>query len=97
MPAPEAVIFEKEMAISHRDFLRLLRRAMEGKELVVNGGTITLDENDRTLEITLSPETERRIGSISLPVTTVRFNYTGYDEPAKHLALLDRSFQRGGG
>ena len=94
---PEAVLFEKEMAIGHRDFLRLLSRALEGAALVVSGDTITLEERDRTLEITLSPETERRIGSLSLPVITARFSYTGYGDPAKHLALLERSFQRGGG
>jgi hypothetical protein len=93
----ETVTFEKEMAINYRDFLRILERALDGQELKVEGRTITLVEKGRTLAITLSEERERRIALIALPVTDVTFSYTGYDEPEKHLAMLDRSFQRGGG
>lgn len=95
--ASEPVVFEKEMAITHRDFLRLLRRALGGQELAERDGAITLDEGNRALEITLSPECKRRIGALALPVTEVRFRYTGYADPARHLARLERSFQRGGG
>ena len=95
--ASEPVVFEKEMAITHRDFLRLLRRALGGRELAVRDGAVTLDEGGRRLEIALAPESERRIGALALPVTAVRFRYTGYADPARHLARLERSFQRGGG
>ena len=94
---PETVVFRKEMAITHRDFLRLLRRALGGRELASRDGAVTLDEGRRVLEITLSPESQRRIGMLALPVTEVRFRYTGYADPARHLARLERSFQRGGG
>ena len=61
------------------------------------GDTITVREGAGTLEITLSAKPERRIGLLALPVLAARFRYSGYDDPAGHLARLDISFQRGGG
>ena len=66
-------------------------------EIVEDGDTITVREGEGTLEIALSPERERKIGLLALPVITARFHYSGYDDPAAHLARLDISFQRGGG
>lgn len=93
----ETVIFEKEMSINHRDFLRLLSRALEGKDIRVNGREIVVDEGHRRLEISLSEESERKIALISLPVTWVRFVFSGYDDPETEMARIDRAFQRGGG
>ncbi len=90
--------FEKEMAISHRDFLRILSRALGDTPFRVEGRQILIEDGDRRrLTITLSEESERRIALIALPVTMVRFDYAGFDDPKAHLALLERSFQRGGG
>ena len=91
------MVVEKEMGIGHQEFLRTLRRALPGKALAVERGVITLDEGARRLEITLSPETSRRIAGLTLPVTRVRFSYTGYEAPERHLGRLERAFQRGGG
>ena len=94
---PETLTVEKEMAIDRHAFRRTLRRALSEARIVEDGDTITVREGDGTLEITLSKERERRIGLLALPVVTVRFHYSGYDDPAAHLARLDISFQRGGG
>ena len=85
------------MATDAREFRRTLRRALPAAEITENGGTITIREGDGTLEITLSAERQRKIGLLALPVITARFHYSGYDDPAAHLARLDISFQRGGG
>ena len=95
MPKPLTV--EKEMAIERQEFRRTLRRALPAARIVEDGDTITVREGDGTLEITLSPRPERRIGLLALPVLAARFHYSGYDDPAGHLARLDISFQRGGG
>ena len=95
---PETVTFEKEMAIERNEFRRTLRRALQGARIVEDGDTITVhDGGGGTLEIALSPRDERRIGLLALPVLTARFRYCGHDDPAGHLARLERSFQRGGG
>ena len=93
----EAVTFEKEMSISHRDFLRLLARAVDSNDMRVNGRDIVVDQGHRRLEITLSEESERKIALITLPVTWVRFTFSGYDDPKGEMARIERTFQRGGG
>ena len=94
---PETVTFEKEMAIERHEFRRTLERALQGASIVVDGDTITVADGGGTLEITLSPKGERRIGLLALPVLGARFHYIDHDDPHVHLARLERSFQRGGG
>ncbi|MDE0389122.1 MAG: hypothetical protein OXI75_10530 [Rhodospirillales bacterium] len=94
---PETFTVEKEMATDRREFRRTLRRALSEAQIGEDGDTITVREGDGTLEITLSNDRERGIGLLKLPVLTARFHYSGYDDPAAHLARLDISFQRGGG
>ena len=93
----DTLTVEKEMATDGREFRRTLRRALPEAEIAEDGDTITVREGGGTLEITLSHERERKIGLLALPVITARFHYSGYDDPAAHLARLDISFQRGGG
>ena len=93
----ETLTVEKEMATDAREFRRTLRRALPDAEITEDSDRITVREGDGTLEITLSNERERKIGLLALPVITARFRYSGYDDPAAHLARLDISFQRGGG
>ena len=94
---PETATFEKEMAIERHEFRRTLRRALPQAHIAEDGDTITVRDGTGTLEITLSPKPERRIGLLALPVLSAQFRYIGYDDPAGHLARLDVSFQRGGG
>ena len=93
------IVVEKEMAITHADFLRTLPRALDGREHTVDGHRMVVEDGPRRLEITLSETTERRIALLTLPVTRVKLEYRGYteDEAARALALFDRAFRRGGG
>lgn len=93
----EAVTFEKEMSISHRDFVRLLARSVGHNDFTLENGHISVHDGARLLEITLSEEYERRIALIVLPVTQVTFSFTGYDDAAAEMARIDLHFQRGGG
>ncbi len=93
----ETVIFDKEMAITHRDFMRLLARAVGHNDFELVDGVISVIDGARKLEITLSEESERRIALVALPVTFVCFALTGYDDAAKEIARIDLRFQRGGG
>ena len=51
------------------------------------------------LRIRLSPQGERRIASLRLPVTVIEFSFPGWTQPRvdEFLARFDRCFQRGGG
>ena len=95
----DAVVFEKEMGIDHADFLRLLPRALDGRAFTVIGAHIVSEEGARRLDITLGETSERRIALLTLPVTHVRFEFTGYREDEANAAMvrMDRAYQRGGG
>ncbi len=93
----EAVIFDKEMGITHYDFIRLLARAVGHNDFKLENGKISISDGPRKLEITLSEESERRVALVVMPVTFVRFALTGYDDAVKEMARIDLRFQRGGG
>ena len=57
------IVVDKEMAITHADFLRILPRALDGREHTVDGNRIVVADGPRRLEVTLSETTERRIGT----------------------------------
>ncbi len=90
---------DKEMGISHRDFFRILPGALDTTDYRIDGRSVFVGEGSRRLNIVLSPETERRIALLSLPVTQVSLEFVGYDaeEAAAALERFDRAFQRGGG
>ena len=95
----DEIIFEKEMGIDHADFLRLLPRALDGLAFTVNGNRIVIEDGARRLEIILGETSERRIALLTLPVTPVRFEFTGYhaDEADAAMRRIDQAYQRGGG
>jgi len=93
----ETVTFKKEMSISHRDFLRLLARAVGHSNFELVDGKISVPVGEQLIEITLSEEYERRIALIVLPVTNVTFTLTGYSDAKAEMARIDLHFQRGGG
>ncbi len=92
----ETVIFDKEMGITHYDFTRLLARAVGHSDFTLRDGKISITDGPRKLEITLSEESERRVASVVMPVTFVRFALSGYDDAVKEMARIDLRFQRGG-
>ena len=87
------------MGIDHGDFFRLLARAVEGRPHEIDGATIRIQDAAGAIEITLSETTERRIALLSLPVTRVRFAYSGFtpEEAQAAMSRIDLHFQRGGG
>ena len=96
----ETAVFDKEMGITHRDFLRLLPGALDGLPHRVEGRRITADAGGgRRIEITFSEETRRRIAGLTMPVTHVRLTFSGFSEDttAATLARFERAYHRGGG
>ncbi len=89
----------REMSITHREFLRLLPHALEGRAYRHENNTVVVNDDSRTIKIALSPESMRKIASLTLPVTEIRIELENFsvDEQAAFLKKFDRTFQRGGG
>jgi hypothetical protein len=95
----EPIRFSREMSITHKEFLRSLPPAVAPAPFTVSGRTVTIDDDGRSVRIDLSPERERRLGTLRLPVTVVEFTFQGYGraEFDRFMQRFDRAFQRGGG
>lgn len=97
--AQDEYVVEKEMAITHRDFLRLLPKAFADGEIRVDGREIRVGADGSELRIDLSEESVRRIANLEIPLTLVRLTFSGYGaaEIEAMLARFWRTFQKGGG
>lgn len=94
-----AHVVRKEMGYTHKEFIRLLPRAVDGADMAVTGNRYEVADDERTLCIELGEERERRIASIRLPLTPLSLTFTGYDKAGIE-AVLDRfwrTYQKGGG
>lgn len=87
------------MTISHREFLRLLPRAVNGKQYRTKGNQILIEEKSKSIEITLARETCRKLASLTLPVTHMAMKINGYSEAEidQLLRHFDLAYQKGGG
>lgn len=96
---PKTKVVEKEMAVTHGDFFRTLPRALGTSAYRKTGAKVTHTDGKKRLEITLGPERTRRIAQLSVPVTDVTLEFSGYTdaEADAALKLFDRMFQKGGG
>lgn len=95
-----SVVITKEMGFSHRQLLRVMSQAARGRPCRLGDAEVIIEDGDgRSVRVTLEPEQERRIASISLPLTVVHFEFSGFDESEAN-AELDRMsihFHKGGG
>jgi hypothetical protein len=92
-------VVNKEMGTTHREFLRLLPKAVGDADIHVEGRVIQVNEGDRRLRIDLSEESVRRLGNFRLPVTHVRLTFSGYSDAERDAALnrFWHAYQKGGG
>jgi hypothetical protein len=91
--------FAYEMTISHADFLRTLPTVLEGMSYAIDDKEISVESEGRRLCITLSEQSQRRFGPISLPVTHVELKFDGYSEEEMNQfkSRFDTCYRRGGG
>ena len=89
----------REMAVSRADFLRTLPSVLNKTMYSISGDEITAERGNRTLQISLSRESSRRLGAVSLPVTQVEFIFSGYSEieVQQFFERFDMCYRRGGG
>jgi len=92
-------ILEREMTITHRDFFRILPKALKDYlyQQHENVISVTLDEGE--IVIIMAEERLRQIASLSLPMTTVTFQIKNVAKITKNTFFrqFDRAYQRGGG
>tara|TARA_Y100001934_G_scaffold55093_2_gene67930 strand:+ start:6190 stop:6510 length:321 start_codon:yes stop_codon:yes gene_type:complete len=102
-----SVVFTREMGITHREYLRTLQRAVEGRTYTAKDGggtsttTINIDDGTNHVEIILPPQRLRKIGNIQmkLPITDVEFRFFGHTQEQAQ-AVMERFeiyYRRGGG
>ena len=89
----------REMSITHRDFFRLLPRAVNGAPVTRRGNQADIATGAGQVKITLAPESVRKLGLMEFPVTPVTIEFNGFSqtEQAAFLARFDLAYQKGGG
>lgn len=92
-------VVNKEMGTTHKEFLRLLPKAVGDADIHADGRVIRVSQGGRLLRIDLSEESVRRLGNFRLPVTHVRLTFTGYGDAERDAALerFWQAYQKGGG
>lgn len=97
--SPEIVQIRREMGLGHDEFFRLLPHAIENRDWSLAGNRIVIRDRDGLIKIDFSPETQRILGALSLPVTNLEFHFEGLAGPAieQFMNKFDLSFRRGGG
>ncbi len=93
------MVYEREMTITHKDFLRLLPKAISGLSYLKKGNQIEINDEDRWVRINLSEESSRNIASLTLPLTNVRIELANFSqsELMKFMRRFDLAYQKGGG
>lgn len=93
------LVYEREMTITHKDFLRLLPKAISGLTFQRNGNQIDIVDADRSIRIKLSKESSRKIASLNLPVTKVRIELRDFSQSQSviFISRFDLAYQKGGG
>jgi hypothetical protein len=92
-------IITREMTITHREFFRLLPGAVKDLDCQIRDNIIDIRDNNRNIMIVLGNESTRDIASLTLPVTCLTFDFTGYSEGETEAFLkrFDLLYQKGGG
>ncbi len=87
------------MAISHRDFFRILPKAIGSRQFQHKDNIITVFVDEGEICITLSKERIRKIASLSLPITELTFQIKNVAKNTKDefFKRFDRAYHRGGG
>ena len=89
----------REMSISHKEFFRLLPRAVNGMPVTRRGNVADIATGAGQVKITLAPERVRKLGLMEFPVTPVTIEFNGFSpaDQAAFLARFDLAYQKGGG
>ena len=87
------------MTITHKDFFRLLPRALNGLEYSQDRNEIRVINDEKEVLIRISDEGSRQLGIMKLPRTKVEIELNGYitQEAEQFIYRFDLAYQKGGG
>lgn len=94
-----AIVVTKDMGLTHREFYRTFATMAGEWAWEVSGDVVTLEHPVGPVTIFLEPERRRTIANISLPATTLRFEFVTHDQSQvdAFMKQFDTHFRRGGG
>ena len=75
-----SVKFSREMQLKREVFLRELPQAIGYLEHEISDNKVTVKDGDRRVEIALTDEGERHLGSLDLPMERIDFEFIGYTQ-----------------
>jgi len=92
-------IIRHEMAITHKEFFRLLPAAVRKLSYQITDNMVSIRDGAGTITIELEDESRRTISSLSLPLTRLSIRFNGFSDAdsrifLKHFTLV---YQKGGG
>ncbi len=96
----DPVVIQKQMGITHAEFMRLLPRALGSEDYKVSGKVVDFSPKpNASFRIQLGAESVRQIALMKMPTTPVTLTFAGIDDDERAAMLLrfDRAYQRGGG
>jgi hypothetical protein len=87
------------MGLTPEEFLRTLPAALGDRDYSLRGQEILIRHPHGRIRILLHPIRQRKIGMLTLPVTSVEFclQELGQEERQRFMTRFERYFQRGGG
>jgi hypothetical protein len=87
------------MGLTHDDFFRSFPAVAQGAPWRHDGTHVWLDDDGGPVVIELGSQQARRIASLELPVTTLRFRFSRHAAPQieSFMQRFDLAFRRGGG
>ena len=99
--ASDPAVVRREYGLSHADLRRILPRLTDASFASAEDYFSLEFADGRRVCLTVSPERERRLGLLRLPVVDIAFSFEGTawveTECAAFLRHFDRAFQKGGG
>ena len=91
--------FTKNFGLTHAEFFRSLPSAIENHPFRIEGQRVTIDYDNRSVEIELGVQQVRKIALLEIPYTDLRFTFKGFDQQEMDAFMhrFDLYFRRGGG
>ena len=95
----EPYIYTRQMAVTHKDFFRILPRAMGQHDYSIDNNTVHASIGDGSVTITIGEQQVRRIALMAIDYCDVDFRFDNLDEQqiVDFQAHFELYYRRGGG